>query len=573
MAERGPDHSSLEVGANYAIGHTRLAIIDLSANANQPFHDGTGRWSLTYNGEIYNFRELRADLVELGVEFRTQSDTEVLLECLLRYGVEPTLTRLRGMFAFILRDGLTGRVIAARDHLGQKPLYYFAESGLVALASDIRALLALKPSCAPDLSAWPVYMASFGILQPDRTFFQGISALAAGHFLEIVDTVVTVRRYFAAWQLFDRNDYAAALRQSDAEAIEGLEVNLTRAVERHLVSDVPVGVCLSGGIDSSLVFWYTGDRSRQLTAFTKLSPGIETIPMSVVPQLLSDRPASAYFQLEAPDSYIARLVEFVGASQYPSRWGGGPPMTRLCRAARQLKTLVLLGGDGVDEYAAGYRTLEPLFDGFDGDQMKLHSIVDVSDAAVEAGRPECQAFRKFQRGVRREILDHIGDLGDDKEAFMQATLLHDTSSFLQSCNLPHSDAYSMAASVELRNPLLDLDLVRYVVNQPMRRKFGAAASGYRNKLLFRALAQQRMGDYVNVEKEGTRNYSMAVSQLRYWNLANFAIGKIKPLPAAPGPKELFKLVNLEIHHRIFFAKESGFLPRLLTTEGCETILS
>lgn len=572
LRHRGPDHQALELGPNYAIGHTRLSIIDLSAAANQPFEDRTGRWSLTYNGEIYNYRELRDALLARGVALRTASDTEVLLELLLRDGIEPTLARVRGMFAFLLLDRETGRLVAARDHFGQKPLYYFQESGITALASDIRALIAVKPSLTPNREAWPVYLASLGILLPEDTFFQGIRAIPAGSYLEGTPEALTPKRYFSAWSLFDHEAYRAAGRASEDDAVDGLEAVLRQAVERHLVSDVPVGVMLSGGIDSSLVFWYTGEASQKLTTFTKVSPGIESIPMAIVPPLLAKRPANAFFKLETPESYTARLVDFVAASQFPSRWGGGPPMKALCDAARQLRTIVLLSGDGVDEYAAGYKTLEPLIDGYDGDPTKLHSILELEAGPIGDLGPGGERFRAAQRDLRRQILDHLGDLGDGRETLLQATLLHDTAMFLQACNLPHSDAYSMAASVELRNPLLDFDLVRYVVNQPGRRKFGRHGSGHRNKILFRELAERRLGGFVNVEKEGTRNYSMAIAKPEYWNLAAFAIGRDLALPPAPKPKLLFKLINLEMHYRLFFEKPTDFLPQLLTRQGMGSIL-
>lgn len=571
LRHRGPDHQAVRVREGYALGHTRLAIIDLSASANQPFEDGSGRWTLLYNGEIYNYRELRKELVARGYNPRTASDTEVLLELLTRDGVDRTLPRLRGMFAFILRDRATGRITVARDHFGQKPLYYFSEAGITAVASDIRALLAVKPSVQPAADQWPIYLASLGILTPDATFFAGIKAIPAGSYLEGPPEALALRRYFAPWQLFDHDRYREAGRMTETDAVDELECLLQQAVERHLVSDVPVGVMLSGGIDSSLVFWHTGKASERLTTFTKVSPGIESIPTSIVPRLLADRPASSYFRLERPEAYVEGLQDFVWSSQAPSRWGGGPPMRSLCDAARQLRTIVLLSGDAVDEYAAGYRTLEPLIDGFDGDLTQLHSILAL-DPAIAPKNGAGDRYRDYQRSVRSEILAHLGDLGDPRETFLQATLLHDTAVFLQSCNLPHSDAYSMAASVELRNPLLDLDLVAFMVNQPGRRKFGRHASGHRNKLLFRELAERRIGSYVNVGKEGTRNYSMAISRPEFWNLGAFAVGLHLSMPSNPPPKLLFKLVNLEMHQRIFFEDETDFLPHILTAQGRASIL-
>ncbi len=572
LSHRGPDHQAIERGPNFAIGHTRLSIIDLSAAANQPFGDASGRWRFSYNGEIYNYRELREELVARGVALRTHSDMEVLLELLLRDGIERTLDRVRGMFAFVLCDRETGRFIAARDHFGQKPLYYFEDVGTVAIASDIRALLAVKQQVEPNLEIWPVYLTSQGIVLPEDTFFEGIRAVPAGCYLEGSASATVLKCYFDPLSLFDRSAYGEASVISDDDAVDGLERVLRQAVGRHLVSDVPVGVLLSGGIDSSLVFWYTGDESKRLTGFTKVSPGIETIPMSIVPRLLHERPANAVFRHESPESYTTRLVDFVAASQFPSRWGGGPPMTALCQVARQLGITVLLSGDGVDEYAAGYRTLEPLMDGANDDPSQLHSIVDLDVSVPNGVGRGGQRFLDAQRDLRRRIIEHLGDLGTRRETLLQATLLHDVAMFLPACNLPHSDAFSMAASVELRNPMLDMDLVRYVVNQPGRRKFGKHASGHRNKILFRDLAARRLGDFVNVEKEGTRNYSMAIAKPEYWNLDTFAIKRHIALPETPNAKMLFKLINLEFHTRIFFEKQTDFLPSLLTRAGRGSIL-
>jgi hypothetical protein len=211
-------------------------------------------------------------------------------------------------------------------------------------------------------------------------------------------------------------------------------------------------------------------------------------------------------------------------------------------------------------------------DGANDDPHQLHSIVDLDRRVRASGGAGMQRFMDAQHGMRQRILDHLGDLGNRRETLLQATLLHDTAMFLPACNLPHSDAYSMAASVELRNPMLDLDLVRYVVNQPGRRKFGQHRSGHRNKIIFRDLATRRIGDYVNVEKEGTRNYSMAISRPEYWNLDAFTIRQHISIPEAPDAKMLFRLINLECHTRIFFEKQRDFLPSLLTPAGMGSIL-
>jgi asparagine synthase (glutamine-hydrolysing) len=551
QAHRGPDgrHALFEDGA--ALGSARLAIIDLNARANQPMVDPTGRWALTMNGEIYNYRQLRTRLQAMGVEFRTQSDTEVLLASLIRLGVDETLRRVRGMFAFVLYDRQERRFVGARDHFGQKPFYYLAGSSVFACSSDVRSFfsLGLRPNI--DLSACALYLCTNGIIEPDATFFQGVQALPAGYLIEGCASGWSVRRYFDVLELVDAHRRSVVEASDESAASAELEQHLRVAIDRHLVSDVPVGVLLSGGIDSSLAYWLATDTGTPLTTFTKVCPGIETIPMSVVPSLLERRPSPSHFCEESPETYLPGLVDFVRVSHAPARWGGGPPMYHLCRTARESGVTVLLGGDGVDEYAAGYRTIPELLDQYNGDPCLLHELVDARPWDPSAAHPRMLAFQEAQKAAKRRLYDALAHVGDARERFAEATLLQDLELFLQTCALPNSDAYSMMASVELRNPFLDIDLIRFMVNQPFRRKLDGKGGACANKALFRQTARRLMGQEIDVPKEGTRNYSKAVSDPRDWDLRKFEIARQLPLPPEPTWRHMFKILNLEIFWRLF----------------------
>lgn len=205
MNKRGPDFQDLQYGVDFAIGHTRLSIIDLSDRANQPFWDATGRYVISYNGEIYNFREIQQDLIQAGCSLRTRSDTEVLIEAILVFGLEETLRRLRGMFAFVLYDTVTGHVTAVRDPFGQKPLYYLDSSDHLGIASDVKSLLELTDTVSPYIPAYSVYLSAGeqgtrGTFHTDRTFFDGISMLPAGHIYEVKNGESSVREYFNVWR-------------------------------------------------------------------------------------------------------------------------------------------------------------------------------------------------------------------------------------------------------------------------------------------------------------------------------------------------------------------------------------
>ncbi len=368
-------------------------------------------------------------------------------------------------------------------------------------------------------------------------------------------------------------DLAAADRREAALAQDGQEVSaqlercLRTAVDRHLVSDVPVGALLSGGIDSSLLYWLACDTSVPLTTFTKLSPGIESIPQTVVPELLRLRGSPSHFCEESPAGYLPSLVQFVRASHAPARWGGGPAMYHLCREARARGITVLLGGDGIDEYAAGYKTLPALLEAFDGDPSGLHQVVDTRPIAEIPLGARAEAFRQSTVAAKRRLYEGLGHVAEPSERFAEATLLQDVELFLQTCALVNSDAYSMMASVELRNPFLDIDLVEFVVNQPFERKLDRAGGELGNKLLFRQLARRLIGGQLDVPKEGTRNYSKAVSQPELWSLDRFRVAQELRLPANPGWRELFKIINLEIFWTLFQEQRDIDLLSLASADG------
>ncbi|MDH3740875.1 MAG: hypothetical protein OER56_04690, partial [Hyphomicrobiales bacterium] len=247
MSQRGPDFSNLETHDGFAIGHTRLSIIDTSDAGNQPFWDPDRRYALTYNGEIYNHARLRGELERQGEAFTTQCDTEVLLKAIIVWGLEKTLARVRGMFAFVLYDTQTGETVAARDHFGQKPLYYATAANGLTMASDPLSVAAITGAEQPDLDAYTLYLSTEGetgtrgIHHPERSFFAGILMLPAGHLLKYNDGQTTVERYFGPWQLFDPDRYAAACARSDDELMDELLELLEQSARRHLVADVPVG--------------------------------------------------------------------------------------------------------------------------------------------------------------------------------------------------------------------------------------------------------------------------------------------------------------------------------------------
>jgi asparagine synthase (glutamine-hydrolysing) len=272
LAHRGPDDSGVwgDPAAGVALGHRRLAIIDLTAAGRQPMIAPSGRYVLACDGEIYNFRELRRDLEDGGVRFRGTGDTETLLAAIEAWGLERALARAAGMFAFALFDRLARRLVLGRDRLGIKPLYWSFENGMLAFASEL-APLAARPGWRPriDRHALAAYVRCNHVPAP-HAIFEGVRKLRPGHVLSLDRHGRLEERAF--WRLVDvvrAGAPARAARPSEREALTGLATVLAGTIRQHMVADVPLGVLLSGGIDSSaIVALMRAHTGRRIDTFT-----------------------------------------------------------------------------------------------------------------------------------------------------------------------------------------------------------------------------------------------------------------------------------------------------------------
>lgn len=353
LVHRGPDAGGVAELGPLALGHRRLSVIDCSESNNQPLFDETGRLAIVFNGEIYNFRELRRELGRSGVRFRTQGDTEVILEAYKAWG-EACLERFNGMFAFALWDGPRRRLFVARDRVGEKPFFYCElPGGGLLFASEPRALRA-HPSAVGEVD--PLGLAHYLVLNytlGGHTLRRGLKRLPPGHFMVCEEgRPLTPRSYW---------DLAAAYRAkrrfaSEAEAAEELLAMVDDAVRLRLVSDVPLGAFLSGGVDSSAV----------ASAMAKaLPPGqVHTFSMGFgVPsfdEVDSARAVAAHLGLDHKDRIVApepgqTVAATVWAADEPLADTSAIPMYHLAAFARELVT-VSLSGDGADELFAGYET-------------------------------------------------------------------------------------------------------------------------------------------------------------------------------------------------------------------------
>ncbi len=343
IAHRGPDDWGTFVEGGLGLGMRRLSIIDL-AGGHQPMANEDGSVVVVFNGEIYNFPSLYAELIAKGHQFRTRSDTEALVHLYEEYG-EGMVARLRGMFAFAIWDRTRRRLLVARDHFGQKPLFYTENGGRLTFASEIKALLADDPSLA-ELSprALDQYL-TMRFVHPPETFFSRVRALPPAHYLVWENGRARIERY---WDL----NYGPKWNYSEAETLDRIDSLLAETVKLHLLSDVPVGAFLSGGLDSTLIASYAAKTlGSELRTF---SMGIPYRDLNELPYAaaVAARYGTQHYAQEVTPSVVDDLPRLVSALDEPA-----DPLS-ICllhlakMTARHVK--VVLGGDGGDELFGGY---------------------------------------------------------------------------------------------------------------------------------------------------------------------------------------------------------------------------
>lgn len=512
LRHRGPDGDGilLDPAGNVALEHTRLAILDPdNREADQPFSDASGRYVVVYNGEIFNFREVRAELERRGHRFRTESDTEVVAEGYAAEG-ERILGRLRGMFALVVWDRHTGDVFAARDQIGVKPLYYRVEDGVVALCSEVRPLLRHpRPHRGLDPAALVEFLA-FGANLGAETVVRGLRRLLPGHSLHLRDGRLEVRRW---WDVLDCDPVEPPSADAAAEV---LRERLGDAVSAALVSDVPVGLMLSGGLDSSTVAALAAGRSTEpLRAYSVAfgRPDDEAEPAARLADCLGLRHTTVVVREPEVRREFDRWLDDL---DYPTGNATWIATAFIARAAARDGVKVLLSGDGGDELFGGYtrwmkylrfydllwrrtpapllratgRAARPWTRGLAGDIARRASsagelfvpsrpfhddalavcLTDAGRSAALAAPPERAVEQLAERFGRRRRDDYLAWMSF---VTLETTMVED---YLQ-----RLDKMGMRHSVEGRVPLLDPDLARWALALPR----GLKVPGHRGKHLFR----------------------------------------------------------------------------------------
>jgi len=353
LEHRGPDAQHLVIRKHAALGHTRLRIVDIKTG-DQPMVSIDGRYAIIYNGEIYNYRELRRSLQNQGVQFTTYSDTEVLLNMYIIYG-ENCLAYLRGMFSFVVHDNITGQLFMARDRLGIKPLFYHWDGSRLIGASEIKAIFAsglIEPEFNMD-SIVNHFKYQFSVAP--YTMFKNIFELEPGYTISISPGQnLRIKQY---WDLyFPEQGQEESLQEKDWE--NKFESALDGAVVSHMTGDVSIGAYLSGGIDSATTTYLLNRHSdNQLQTFTIAFTNKSNDESSIAKQI-ADYFAVANSQLlvddEAPGGFLGLLTDSIYHLEQPQRVAVDIPYFMLSEFVQQNKYKVVFSGDGADEILAGY---------------------------------------------------------------------------------------------------------------------------------------------------------------------------------------------------------------------------
>ena len=477
IKHRGPDGEGQWVYENVGIGHRRLAIIDLTVAAAQPMLSTDQRYVLTYNGEIYNYKEIRQELEALGKEFQSKSDSEVLLLSLIQWK-EKALIKFNGMFAFAFYDTLKGELLLARDRYGIKPLYYSLQDSYFSFGSEQKAIKSRSNfNSALDKEALLEYM-TFQNIFTDKTLETDIKLLPAGHFMYIKTKTRSVQTPTRYW---DYQFVEPEKPNSEEEYEEELDRLFQQAVKRTLISDVEIGAYLSGGMDSGSI---TAIAANENTNFKTFTIGFDMSSASGIELGFDERAKaeaiSAQFKTEHYEIILKAgdmeksLPKLVTHLEEPRIGQSYPNLYAAKLASKWVK--VVLSGSGGDELFGGYpwryyqgadsKNFKEYIDGY---YLYWQRLVDNKTLNELFAPISSEISNVWTRDIFENVFkNHISKL-DKPEDYINHSLYFEAKTFLHSLFLVE-DKLSMAYGLETRVPFMDNDLVDFATKLPVKLK-------------------------------------------------------------------------------------------------------
>lgn len=525
LSLRGPDKQGTYYHHNTALGHARLSVIDISDSASQPFTDESGRWTIVFNGEFFNFKEHKKQLEEKGVRFRTSSDTEVLLQLFIQDGVN-CLQKINGFFAFAIYDKETEKLFLARDRFGIKPLLIYHDNDKLLFASEMKAMIQLGIPKELDYESLYSYL-HLNYVLPPYSIFKNVLKLSPGSYLESVKGAVTIKNYYSipTEQTYFNYDVA----KNDLSSI------LENAVEQRLVSDVPLGAFLSGGIDSSIITAIAAQKTDKLNTFSigyKDEPYFdETHYARLVAKM--HKTEHTVFSL-SNDDLFNNLYQVLDYTDEPFADSSSLAVNMLSMYTRK-HVKVALSGDGADELFGGYNKHQALL--FSMSRSPAFPLLKLASPIIKklpqsrnsslfnkfrqlnrlaeglsmplherywrwagyATETQLQSINRFQLNKQLFSTRKNQALSSIKENNINSILYTDVKMLLQGDMLTKVDLMSMANSLEVRVPFLDYRVVECAFGMPGNFKINAKA---RKKILIDTFSHLLPGELLNRKKQG-----------------------------------------------------------------------
>lgn len=531
MSHRGPDHSDTYIDENVALGHCRLSIIDTIERSNQPMIDESGRFVLIFNGELYNYKELRDVLRGLGYRFKTKSDTEVMLYSLIEWKGQ-ALEKFIGMFAGCFYDSVSKATFLFRDPFGQKPLYFsYNDDGDFAFSSEIKPLLIYFEDVQPNWCSWQRYVSFASYDNNAETMFENVSQLLPGECLSIDNQGRLQKR---RW--YDLRSRVSPTRMSYDQAGEELLVLLCNSLKLHMRSDVPVGVCLSGGLDSSVLAAVIDQTKYSSENLNCLS--VEFDNEFSEEQWIKSAAEQCGFSYEilnfSSDDFLSSIKPMMWHQEAPIGGLMHCAMSKVFERSKELGIRVMQDGTGLDEAFGGYQHHHNIFienlSSENSDQFE-RALLDYcrnwrispenARAAIKRSIDQPKASIDGTVPYRHDLLDfdvcEVEKLNEVECHRGSSEVLDSLIRYFQSEKIPRNtrmkDKLSMAYSVELRLPFLDHRLVEFGLSLPTELMF---KNGY-SKSVLRHSVHNILSDDVRL----ARKRSIQAPQGKWLADANF----------------------------------------------------
>ena len=491
MLHRGPDNTNvISVDRHCTLGHQRLAIIDVDDEANQPMK--FNNFTIAFNGEVYNYIELKKELIDGGVEFDTRSDTEVLLRGYIKYGYS-FLNKINGMFAFSIYDEVEKKLVLVRDRFGVKPLHYTIQDGVFYFSSEIKPLIEIKNNIKKNINIYNSFFDEMATDYNEETFIKDIYQVEKGSIVEVSNDEINKEKWYHG------NDFSfdESLLKSKEKTLELVENTLTSAIDVRMRADVPICLTLSGGIDSTTIYTLIKEKlNKDIELFTFIHPGSPTNEYSKVKKLV-DSYGDSVITVQSEDSNNFKDIENdLDVVEFPI-WGTSTrAYIDMYDAIKKAGFKVVIEGHGSDEQLGGYPyMIESAFYDYlnQGNFFKAYEMLKVEQATSHSGLGNKRnfMFKKFSRAIARFIIKHK----DIK--YFQENIDWTVEFKILPIVLRAFDRLSMNSSLESRAPFMDYRVVELFKKLPIEYKINSIG----NKAILREILKKYNKTYIYKDKE------------------------------------------------------------------------